>query len=90
MTTAQGDLFAPEDQGPPPGHEDKMPHGHVHPNPFDGLVHALKEVSTDRGARTITVKCGAPMPTYRTHETLAGATGFNSRVTCPACRWTPP
>lgn len=69
---------------------EKMPYGYVHPNPFDGLVHLLKEVSTDRGARTIVVKCGAKMPTYRTHETLGGATAFDSRVTCPSCRYPQP
>lgn len=57
----------------------------VHPSPFDGLVHLLKEVSTDKGARTITVKCGATMPTYRAHDPLGGACGFHSLVTCPTC-----
>lgn len=58
----------------------------VDPSPFDGLVHLVKAVSAERGSRTIEVRCGATMPTYRSFERLAGASGFHSRVTCPACR----
>lgn len=61
----------------------------VPPSPFDGLVHLLKNVSAEKGARTIEVKCGAKMPTYRSHETLGGATGFECRITCPACQYQP-
>lgn len=61
------------------------PRPEVNPSPFDGLVHQIKEVSTDRGARKIVVKCGAEMPTYRSFDRLAGATGFQSLVTCPSC-----
>jgi len=59
------------------------------PSPLDGLVHQMTEVTTGRGARLITVKCGAKMPTYRSHERLAGACGFPSKVTCPECQPTP-
>lgn len=58
----------------------------IDPSPLDGLVHLISAVSTDRGSRTIVVKCGAKMPTYRSFERLAGASGFHSRVTCPPCR----
>lgn len=57
----------------------------VHPNPFDGLVHLLKEVKVEKGGRYIDVKCGAKMPVYRGHDPLGGACGFQSLVTCPAC-----
>ncbi len=62
----------------------------VAPNPFDGLVHKIKEVSSEKGARTIVVKCGARMPTYRSHETLGGATGWEDQITCPECQYHPP
>lgn len=45
----------------------------------------LKNVSAERGTRTIEVKCGYKMPKFRTFEQLAGATGFHSRVTCQQC-----
>jgi len=57
----------------------------VEASPFDGLIHALKEVSTERGTRTIEVRCGASMPKYRSFDRLAGATGYDSVLTCPAC-----
>jgi hypothetical protein len=59
------------------------------PSPLDGLVHQVRTVETDRGSRTIQVRCGATMPTYRSHERLAGATIWGTRVTCPSCRGEP-
>lgn len=56
------------------------------PSPFDGFVHAIKEVTTERKSRSILVRCGARMPTYLAHETLSGASGWESNVTCPACK----
>lgn len=69
-------------QEPPPRRAGEPPH----PSPFDGLIHFIKDVKADKGARTIAVRCGAKMPTYRTHETLGGATAWESDVTCPGCR----
>lgn len=56
------------------------------PNPLDGLVHLLSEATTDRGARIIRVRCGAAMPKFRSKDRLAGATGWDSVVTCPRCK----
>lgn len=89
--SVQGDLLAPEEEayGPEldggPHREPRTPWGTVHPSPLDGLVHQLTAAAVDRGTRVVSVKCGATLPKYRSHERLAGASGFASKVTCPAC-----
>lgn len=56
------------------------------PNPLDGLIHLVKEVTNDgKGSRIILVKCGAVMPKFRTQDRLTGAFGWASVVTCPNC-----
>lgn len=77
MTTGvdeQLDLFAPKTSGV------------IRP---DGLVHAVKEVTTNRGSRIITVRCGAAMPNFRSHDPLTGASCWESLVTCEGCKWRP-
>lgn len=91
MTATQGDLFAPPepevDEGP--HQEPKVPYDYIPPNPFDGLIHQTIAQTTDRGARILTVKCGAKMPRLRQWEIVSGATGWPSLVTCPLCQPTP-
>ncbi len=83
----QGDLFAPEPEADPgPHQEPKIPWGEVFPSPFDGLIHQVTYIATERGGRIITVKCGTKMPVYNAHEPLSGATVWPSRVTCPPCQ----
>lgn len=69
-TDDQMDLFAP-------------PPGVIRP---DGLVHAIREVKAERGTRTISVRCGAAMPKFRTQDRLSGASAWNSEVTCSPCK----
>lgn len=52
----------------------------------DGLVHMVKEMIVERGTRTIIPKCGKELAKYRSHEQLAGATLWNSEVTCEECK----
>lgn len=87
----QIDLFNPEPAAIGPSEDDLNSKSDVRfpPNPLDGLVHLLKDVTTDRGARIIVVKCGARMPKFRTRDRLAGAVSWNSEVTCPACKAPP-
>lgn len=79
---SQGDLFGG------PGQEEVEAQTAVRfpPNPLDGLVHLLKDVTTDRGSRIVQVRCGAPMPKFRVRDRLAGAFGWDSVVTCPECK----
>lgn len=55
----------------------------------DGLTHLLKDVTTEKGTRIVTVKCGAEMPKFRSHDALSGATAWDSEITCPACKPSP-
>lgn len=91
--TTQGDLFTPPAIGISQEEaEDRAAARRIQgtpPNPLDGLVHSITWVHADKGTRTIDVKCGAILPKFRTHDTLAGATAFNSRVTCPECKLPP-
>lgn len=52
----------------------------------DGLVHALKEVTTERGTRTVTVRCGKELPKQRAQDPLHGASGWDTQITCPDCK----
>jgi hypothetical protein len=87
VNDVQGDLFAPEPEvEEPPHQEPEIPWGQVHPSPLDGLVHQVIAQTTDRGARLLTVKCGAKMPRYRQWEPLAGGTLWPHLVTCEPCQ----
>lgn len=52
----------------------------------DGLIHLLKEVTSEKGTRIVKVKCGAEMPKFRSMDALSGATAWDSKITCSACK----
>lgn len=51
----------------------------------DGLVHLVKEVTTDKGSRLVTPKCSKSLPKFRTQDRLSGASIWRADVTCQEC-----
>lgn len=54
----------------------------------DGKVHQIQSSTIERGVRKVWVRCGLELR-LDSKEALWGASGFASRVTCPACRVPP-
>lgn len=54
------------------------------------VVHLVKETTVHRGIRTVTTKCGYPLaPDDYKHQPYEW-TAWDSRVTCPNCKWKDP
>lgn len=53
------------------------------------LVHMLTEVWVKGAVRYSTVKCGAEILPFASTERPFEWTAYNSRVTCPDCKWKP-